>query len=384
MQLSARPIRLALVLAGLSALGPAGVAPARADALPDPPALSSLFRFFNDSKHVVVKSLMGDYATTIKGTAALSVHVNNEHVTIPAVSAPAGTQEAIDAITTASRPISGNAYQDYVKVRNEVQGGLVSRGRELDYYVSVEKDYLAQMLTAGYNRDYHDALLNIAFGTSYGWDAIKPLQDSDTNTGDATKRTMHWNVVATQVLRPTTVLRAGLEYNIVHGLQHNPYRNVYAGGTNVPERHPEERQRRDLFLKLNQYLGNRSSLKFNYRLYNDDWGVTSHELGADLSQYITHGVIVRYDYRYYTQTSADFWAPEYATIDGIHGYRTGDYRLGPLSSHLFGGTLSFDLAQLAAEHELWRRFGMSVNYERYFNNNNYSANIVETALDFRF
>ena len=171
----------------------------------------------------------------------------------------------------------------------------------------------------------------------------------------------------------------------MHGLQHNPYRNVYAGGTNVPERHPEERQRRDAVpASSTSTCSNRSSLKFNYRLYNDDWGITSHELGADLSQYITHGVIVRYGYRYYTQTSADFWAPEYPTVDGINGYRTGDYRLGPLSSHLFGGTLEFDLAQLAAEHDLWRRFGMSVNYERYFNNNNYSANIVETALDFRF
>ena len=380
MQLSARMRPLALVVG----LALAGAMPARAEPLPDEPAVSSMFRFFTDSKHVDVRSLMGDYATRLKGNTSLSVHVNNERVTIPAVSAPAGTQEAVDAITTASRPISGNAFQDYVKVRNEFQGAVANRGRALEYYLSAEKDYLGQQVTARYDRDDQNAVLNLAFGASYGWDAIKPLQDSDTNTGDASKRTVHWNVIATRILAPTTILRAGLEYNIVHGLQHNPYRNVYAGGTNVPERHPEQRQRRDLFLRLNQYLHNRSSLKFSYRLYNDDWGITSHELGTDLSQYITHGVVVRYGYRYYTQTSADFFRPEYPTVYGINGYLTGDYRLGPLSSHLFGGTLSFDLAELAAEHAVWSRFGMSMNYERYFNNNNYSANIVETALDFRF
>jgi hypothetical protein len=191
-------------------------------------------------------------------------------------------------------------------------------------------------------------------------------------------------VVATRVLAPTTVVRAGVEYNIVRGLQHNPYRNVYAGGLRVSERHPDARQRRDLFLKLNQYLSQRSSVKLNYRLYNDDWGITSHEIGTNLSQYVRQGVFLRWDYRYYTQTSADFYRPEYATVDGIDGYRTGDYRMGVLSSHLFGASVNVDLADIVADHGVWSRFGLSVNYERYFNNNNYSANILETALDFRF
>ena len=95
-------------------------------------------------------------------------------------------------------------------------------------------------------------------------------------------------------------------------------------------------------------------------------------------------MVIRWDYRYYTQTSADFYRPEYLTVDGISGYRTGDYRMGVLSSHLFGAAVTVDLADLITNHDRWRRLGLSVNYERYFNNNNYSANIVETALDFRF
>lgn len=371
---------LALIAAPLVSWTPA----AAQETPPEAPVAKSMFRYFNGSDHVGVRSFMGDYTMPVKDKAALSVHWNNERVVIPGITAAAGTQEAVDAITTASRPISNNAFQDFVKVRNEFQGVLSSEHRALQYYLSTERDYLGQQITARYDRDYQDALLNVAFGTSYGWDAIKPVTDSDTNTGEDQKTTLHWNVVATRILAPTTVVRVGLEYNFVHGLQHNPYRNVYAGGTNVAERHPDARQRRDLFLKLNQYLNNRSSLKFNYRLYNDDWGITSHELGTNLNQYIYQGVFVRWDYRYYTQTSADFYRPEYTTIDGINGYRTGDYRMGVLSSHLFGASVNVDLSDIVVDQGVWSRFGLSVNYERYFNNNNYSANIVETALDFRF
>ena len=382
MQLSRASCLLAIAVSLATGAAPAPAA--GGESAPERPAAASMFRFFNGSDHVAVRSLMGDYSMPVFGSGALSVHWNNEHVRIPGIKAAAGSQEAVDAITTASRPIAGNAFQDFVKVRNEFQGALSSGNRALEYYLSSESDYLGQQVAARYDRDYQDETLNLALGASYGWDAITPTDDTDTNSGDDQKTTVHWNLVATRVLAPTTVVRAGVEYNILRGLQHNPYRNVYAGGTNVPERHPDARQRRDLFLKLNQYLSNRSSLKLNYRLYNDDWGITSHEIGSNLNQTILQGLFVRWDYRYYSQSSADFYRPEYATIDGIDGYRTGDYRMGVLSSHLFGASINVDLAELAPDRALWRRMGLTVQIERYFNNNNYSANIVETALDFRF
>jgi hypothetical protein len=341
-----------------------------------------MMRLFNDSQHVGVRSLMGDYLLPLHD-ATLALHLNNEQVTIPGVSAPPGTQEAVDAITTASRPISGNAYQDYVKVRNELTGSLDRGSAGMDYYVSSEPDYLAQQLGAHYERDLRDQQLNLSVGTSYGWDAIRPLAD-DNNEGTSSKTTLHWNAVATQVLSPSTMLRVGVEYNVVEGLQHNPYRSVFAGGSIVPEHHPDHRQRRDAFLKLNQYLPNRASLKFSYRFYNDDWGIDSHELGTKLSQYVTHGIFARYEYRYYTQTAATFYREQYLTLNGVDGYLTGDYRMGPLSSHLFGFGLNADLAPLAGDSALLRRLGAWFDYQRYFNSNNYSANILETGLDFRF
>ncbi len=368
-----------------AALVTAWAVPAAAQGLADePPRAGTLMRWFTDSDRVSVRSMTGHWALPLRHASGLNLDFNNERVLIPAVSAPPGTQEAVDAITTASRPISGNAFEDFVKVRNELQGDYERGPMAMSYYVSSEADYLAQQVGGRWNRDLREQARNLSLGGSWSWDAISPVADDDTQTRAASKTTLHWNAVLTDVLSPTTLVRYGVEYNLVNGLQHNPYRNVYAGGTNVPERHPEHRQRRDAFVRVSQALPNRSSMKFNYRYYNDDWGVDSHELGSRLSQYLTRGMSVRWEYRYYTQTPADFYRSEYVDPTGIEGYRTGDYRLGDLASHLFGGAIRMDLDALAPSHNVLRRLSLWLDVERYFNSNHYSANVVETGVDFRF
>jgi hypothetical protein len=375
-------VALTLLAAGLAS---AGAAPAFAqEAVDEPQIAGTLVRWFTDSDHVTVRSLSGDWVWPLARASALTFHYNNERVLIPAVSAPPGTQEAVDAITTASRPISGNAFEDFVKQRNEMEGEYARGPAAVTYYVSSESDYLAQQLGGRWSRDFRQQSANLSLGSSWSWDAIAPAQDDDTNTGDAHKTTLHWNAVMTEVVSPSLLVRYGVEYNLVNGLQHNPYRNVYAGGTNVPEHHPDTRQRRDAFVRVNQALPNRASVKLSYRLYNDDWGVTSHELGTRLSQYVTRGLSARWEYRWYTQTAADFFSDNYASVNGIGGYLTGDYRLGELSSHLFGAALRADLEAFAPTRAFVRRMTLWVDLERYFNSNNYSANVVETGVDFRF
>ncbi|NOT35575.1 MAG: DUF3570 domain-containing protein [Candidatus Eisenbacteria bacterium] len=380
MQLSPRHTTAMLI----ASLGLTVASPGSAASMIDEQTTGFLMQLFSDSDKVTVRSAIGEYKLALAGGSALDLHWNNERVVIPGIEAAPGTQEATDAITTASRPISGNAFLDFVKMRNEFEGRLNRGATELGYYVSSETDYLGQQVSGSWNRDVMGDLLNLSFGGSYGWDAIDPVADDDTQSAANHKNTLHWNAIATRVVTATTLLRFGVEYNLVNGLQHNPYRNVYAGGTNVPERHPETRQRRDAFVKLHQYLPNQSSLKFHYRLYNDDWGIGSHEVGTALSQYITHGLFTSYEYRYYTQTAADFYRDEYAAVDGIDGFRSGDYRMAPLASHLFGVALDLDLSQLAAGTAVLGRSGVQCRYERYFNSNNYSANFLTTQINYRF
>jgi len=367
----------------LGLLATAGEGQAASSMLQDQQA-DSWLQMFNGSDKVSVRSLINSLSLSLPKGNVLSVQWNNEVVDIPGVSAPAGSQAAIDAITTASRPISGNAYEDFSKTRNEVTGELTVKRSVMTYYISKETDYLGQQVGVKHDIDLEDRLLNVELGASYGWDDIQPQADDDTNAGPESKTTMHVSAVGTRVLAPTRMLRMGLEYNVVSGLQHNPYRNVYAGGTNVPERHPDQRQRRDVFVDLNQYMSNRSSVKLAYRLYDDSWGILSHEVSTQLNQYVTHGIYASWNYRYYKQGAANFWREEYATTSGVNGYLTGDYRMSPLSSNLFGFGLNLDLANMGSESAALRRMGVRLDYERYFNSLNYSANFLTTKLVFRF
>jgi hypothetical protein len=346
------------------------------------PRASYTMNFYSDVQGVNVRSQYANTNFTVKRDLDLSLQWVHDLVVFPAIDAVPGTDEAADAITSASRPIANTAdpYTDYVKVRNSLEGNAAFGNGNAGYYVSDESDYFAQMLSGGYNRDFLNDNLNVAVGASYSWDEINPLEDADTNQELDYRRTMHFNSIATQIVTPTTTVRVGAEINQVRGLQHDPYRNVYVAGANVPEQHPDTRSRRDVFVAANQYFHNRSSVNLEYRFYNDDWGVNSNTVGVKLNQYISDSVTMRYRYRYYAQGAADFYRDEYAVAGGVDGFQTADYRLGDFGSHLFGGRV------------LWRPFPtlggpgfvahaeVMFSYERYFNSNNFSADIIETGL----
>lgn len=361
--------------------------PAPADILtPEGQDAEYLFRFFADADGVQVVSHSATYDVELENDARLGFHFNHEEVTIPAIDAPPGSDDAVDAITTASRPISGtgDAFDDFTKLRNEMQALLDYGNVGVGYYLSKEFDYFAQQLKTTFTDDFLDQNFYVSLGGSYGWDAIDPTEDVDSDTPSDSRKTLHGNVVLTQVLSPTAQIRVGFEVNRVRGLQHSPYRNVYADGGGVAEEHPDKRLRRDAFVRLNKYWRNRSSLKLSYRIYADDWGVKSHAIGARLSQYVGSAVGVRYRYRYYDQTAADFYRPEYDSADGVDGYLSGDYRLGAMKSHLFGTRLSIGLGSLSEDTVWLSQLGIHVNYERYFNDSNFSANVFETGLHYEF
>jgi hypothetical protein len=342
------------------------------------------FELFTDSDAVHVYTSGGNYDLKLSNAATLAVGWNHELVIVPGVSAPPGSQEAVDSISGASRPVSSSQdpYADFRKTRNQIDTQMQYWGLSGGYYVSNETDYFAQQVSGGYERSMLGDNTILAVGLSYGWDDIQPLEDDDTNTPHDRKTTLHTSFVATQVLTPTTLIQLGAEQSNVEGLQHNPYRSVYVGTGSVPEKHPSLRSRRDAFFKVNQYLPNRSSLKLDYKYYTDDWGIDSHTMGAKLHQYVNDSVVIRHRYRYYTQSAADFYRTDYS--ESVGGFQTVDYRMGEFSAHLFGSQLAWDMGKGPIAIPALDGINMTVKYERYFNSNNFSANIFESGLAFTF
>ncbi|MBK8167718.1 MAG: DUF3570 domain-containing protein [bacterium] len=361
-------------------------APARALPTPDDESAGCVVHFFSDVNGVDVVSMFVDYGLATRPGFAANLEWSHDIVIIPAIDAPRGSAEAVDAITTASRPIADadQPYEDYVKTRDALHGSVAWKDVRGGYYVSNESDYFAQMVSLGWDRDLQHDNLNLAAGLSYGWDRIEPLADDGATAAAADRNTLHGSIVATRILDPRTTLRVGVEFDRVSGQQHDPYRSVHAGGAIVRERHPDERLRRDLFVRATRWLGNRSSLKADFRLYGDDWDVGSSTWGLRLSQYVTDELVVAYRYRYYTQSSAWFYSDDYAAVDGIDGFRTGDYRLGDFGAHLFGGRITWTPAAVARRWRFLDDVELVLGFERYFNSYNFTASIYETGVRVSF
>lgn len=340
---------------------------------------------FSDVNGVNVFTQYVDYGLPVRGDLTAGFQWVHDKVVIPAIDAPPGSPEAIDSITSASRPIieEQDAFEDFVKVRNSVQGSLGYGGAVAGYYVSSENDYFAQMVSASYNRSFLDDNFNLSGGVGYSWDRITPFL-ADGSRGEAHRYTTHFNLVATQILTPTSRVRLGLELNNVTGQQHDPYRGVYVGGEVQPELHPDRRSRRDLFVNLTQYLGNESSLVGDFRYYQDDWDISSETYGIKLNQRISRELTFRYRYRYYTQVPAWFYREDYRNSTSVDGYQTADYRLGDYGAHLFGGHLTWHPERLLGGVDFLRHTELNVTYERYFNSNNFTANVIETSVTVSF
>ena len=341
---------------------------------------------FSDVDGVNVYTHYLDYGQELGGNIKAGLEWVHDEVVIPALDAPPGSDEAVDAITTASRPIQdlADAYEDFVKVRDSLQATVSWKGTAVGYYVSSENDYFAQMVSIGYNHGFLGENLNLAVGAAYSWDDIRPVSDAFGTGVPSYRNTMHLNAVATQILTPRTVLRAGVELNDIEGQQHDPYRSVYVSGSIMPEQHPISRSRRDGFVRLSQYLGAESSLQGDFRYYEDDWDISSKTYGLKLNQRISRSVTVRYRYRYYTQLPAWFYRDDYRTTGSVDGYQSGDYRLGDYGSHLFGGEFVVRPEGLIKSMNFMTDAEFVFAYERYFNSNNFTANIIGTSLRVSF
>ena len=148
-----------------------------------------------------------------------------------------------------------------------------------------------------------------------------------------------------------------------------------------PERHPDHRERRDAFVKLNQYLQQplerEAQLPLLRRRLGHRLARARHASSASTSPAASSR---SYEYRWYTQTRGRLLSRR-VRDDRRH-------RRLPLGRLPHGGAVLAPVRLRARPRSrrrsrrgspVLRRMGVRLGYERYFNSNNYSANILETG-----
>ncbi len=149
------------------------------------------------------------------------------------------------------------------------------------------------------------------------------------------------NLSMTQILNKNSLVVAGIGFTRNTGYLANPYKAVTTvfvdptqkitspssvlTGTSLSllEKRPQERDQWTGNLSYVQHIDALdSALHFDYRVFSDDWGITSHTFEFDWVQPVFDTWTVTPMIRYYSQTAADFYTPYVVSFQTYPGKPT--------------------------------------------------------------
>lgn len=241
------------------------------------------------------------------------------------------------------------------------------------YRYSSEPDYKSHGGSLGFSLDMAQRASTLELSVGGSLDVVGRADDPLFEEG---VRNLNVRTAFTQVLTQDLLVQLIYELGNNHGYLASPYRYVAPGSWDgrcknfpqapdyavyqcIPEHVPSDRLRHAIAATGRQALGSMFSLGASYRFYIDSWSVLSHTAQADLAFIPLEHTFFSLGYRFYTQTSADFYRssyprnPDFATIgfqDGPNStlrnafageYYTVDKELSALDSH----RVSLDIEQ---------------------------------------
>jgi hypothetical protein len=238
---------------------------------------------------------------------------------------------------------------------------------------SVEDDYRAVNGGIGFEHDFNEKNTTLSWGTGISLDEIDPT-DTVTNPNPAQEDKRSISVFAgiSQVINRSSAFQTTFTYMNGDGFLSDPYKLVSVGGVNLADSRPDSRNQFAWLTRYRRHFsGVRGTLHADYRLYVDDWDVTSHTLELAWYQMLWDALAVVPSVRYYTQSQAEFYGPYFTTSPGEHA--SSDYRLSPY------GALAW---KLRAETRLsdWpfrMAWKVGVSWERYISDGDLAIRSVE-------
>jgi hypothetical protein len=223
--------------------------------------------------------------------------------------------------------------------------------------VGHENFYQSTTVLASISKNLNKGNTTVAGGYSFSLNRpqLHPAQQTENQFANDAYASL------TQTLTKSTVAQFGYEIAQINGYQSSPFLRALINGERVVGVSPDSRTRQTLTVRLRQALPLDSYIETDYRHYLDNWSIHSNSLQVGLSHYLTRQLLANVSYRWYQQTGAFFYAPEYF---GNPQYFTGDFRFQPFDSSLYSGRLVYtsrgrllwlpEGAGLTAEYEFYR------------------------------
>ncbi len=320
------------------------------------------FHAFQDTRGVTVLAPAGDLSKDFTDRTTLKLKFG------------------VDAVSSASDSCARCHTQSMGDNRRYLDASITRKYGDtkltLGAEVSIENFYNSNTLMMSATRDFNKGNTTVAGGYSFSWNRpqLHPSQTTETQfSHDA-------YVSVTQTLTKTTIAQVNYEYNRITGFQASPFLRTSVNGVMMLGNTPNLRSRHTLAFRIRQALPGETYLEADLRHYFDDWSIKSNSVQVGLSHYFTPSTLVAVDYRRYTQTGAFFYQPQYF---GAPTLFTGDFRLAPFNSDLYGARVTFTpkdgLFGLMPSGT-----GVTFEYERYVATTGFQAAIFSTGIRIPF
>ena len=226
-----------------------------------------------------------------------------------------GGHVLVDVVSAASVDVVSAATAGFSETRLELGARANKRVSDrsvvgLAYGSSVENDWKSYSVQATATTDRNDANTKLGVGYSFVHNQVGRAGDP---VFDERLLVHTLEPSLAQIINDKTLINVSATFQVSSGYHSSPYRFARTAGDqfSLPESHPDLRLRGAASVRVLRYVRSWLGAELTYRLYGDDWGVTSHTglIGLRSTFFDSWDVAVRG--RVYWQSDASFWRESY-------------------------------------------------------------------------
>jgi len=263
----------------------------------------------------------------------------------------------VDSVSSASIDVITTGASPYSEERTEITAGIDYLHDDtlmsLSFTDSDESDYQAESLNLGIAQEVFGGMTTVTMGYGRGSDVVRRnLADGSTDpTFMETVDRRNYRLGISQVITRNMLLGLAYEGIADEGFLNNPYRSVRyldsssSGGFSFePEIYPNTRSSNAIAISSRYFLPYRAALHGGYRFFSDSWGIDAHNFDIGYTHPWKQAWLFDLSYRYYAQTSADFYADLFP-FAGSQNFLARDKELSTFNSHTIRLGVGYDFLE---------------------------------------
>ena len=295
----------------------------------------------------LTKSVLGANASTEKdynslgASASLSRDYNNKLTTLSA-----GIAGSLDSVEPAGGivPQGLTPLASAYAVASAAPAGTFDSENEYENSYQPRLDDALVTPTAAITAPVHaiTTASGAIISTGSGSSATSTIVNGSVARQTKKKESVDGMIGVTQVVNRRTLMQLNYSLGMSSGYLTDPYKIISmvdaTSGQTLDYRtelRPDSRLRQSVYWKTVYHLS-QDVIHFSYRYFWDDWGIRSNTVDLHYHFVLGDDFYLEPQFRYYTQSAADFY--HHSLVDGatLPRYASADYRLAKMNSTSYG------------------------------------------------